>query len=33
MTYDNARFLELMQEQKVRARAARANSSGWSNAS
>ena len=33
MTYDNDRFLELMQEQKVRARAARANISGWSNAS
>ena len=33
MTYDNDRFLELMQEQKVRARAARANISGWANAS
>ena len=33
MTYDNDRFVELMQEQKVRARAARANISGWSNAS
>ena len=33
MTYDNDRFLELMQAQKVRARAARANISGWSNAS
>ena len=33
MTYDNEKFVELMQEQKVRARAARANISGWSNAS
>ena len=33
MTYDNDKFVELMQEQKVRARAARANISGWSNAS
>ena len=33
MTYDNDRFVELMQEQKVRARAARANISGWANAS
>ncbi len=33
MTYDNDRFVELMQEQKIRARAARANISGWSNAS
>ncbi len=32
MTLDDARFTELMQEQKVRARAARANISGWSNA-
>ena len=33
MTYDNDKFVALMQEQKVRARAARANISGWSNAS
>ena len=33
MTYDNEKFTLLMQEQKVRARAARANISGWSNAS
>mgnify|MGYP002519447488 CR=1 FL=1 len=33
MTYDNDRFLELMQEQKIRAREARANISGWSNSS
>ncbi len=33
MTIDEARFAELMQEQKTRARAARANISGWSNAS
>ncbi len=33
LAIDNDRFSELMQEQKVRARAARANISGWSNAS
>ena len=33
MSYDNDKFVALMQEQKVRARAARANISGWSNAS
>ena len=32
MTIDNDRFAELMQEQKVRARAARADISGWANA-
>ena len=33
LSIDQARFAELMQEQKVRAREARANISGWSNAS
>ena len=33
LAIDEARFAELMQEQKVRAREARANISGWSNAS
>ena len=33
LSIDEARFAELMQEQKVRAREARANISGWSNAS
>ena len=33
LSIDEARFSELMQEQKVRAREARANISGWSNAS
>ena len=33
LAIDEARFTELMQEQKIRAREARANISGWSNAS
>ncbi|MBQ8309716.1 MAG: alanine--tRNA ligase [Clostridia bacterium] len=33
LSIDESRFAELMQEQKVRAREARANISGWSNAS